>query len=320
MKENIIDSLRQSARKLVRELGMLQLNMSRTNRTPQHWHALIEIMNAPDITIAQLGHILLLSPSNISRIVSALIKEKLVIAKHGSDKREKYLQITSQGKRELNHIDEFSIIKIKNALEYLTEEDQQQIVVAMQKYADALKESRLFIDKIRMHTLSTSRVLRKQIISMIENIQAKEFSIPVTEDLNIGILKAEEEYYFNHSCNFWYAVDDAGTIIGSIGLKKINQHDAEIKKFFVSKAYRGKSVARKLLHTLVKAAVKHRFTCLYLGTVDILHAAQRFYEKNGFTRINASDLPADFIKCELDSVFFKVKTKDLQIKLASQVE
>lgn len=88
----------------------------------------------------------------------------------------------------------------------------------------------------------------------------------------------------------------------------------------MSKAYRGKSVARKLLQTLVKAAVKHKFTYLYLGTVDILHAAQRFYEKNGFSRINSSDLPSDFIKCELDSVFFKVKTKDLQAKLATQVE
>jgi len=316
----VIDDLRRSARKLVRELGMLQLNMSRSNRTPQHWHALIEIMNEPDITIAKLGHMLLLSPSNMSRIVSSLAKEKLLVARNGSDKREKYLQITPKGRIELDHIDEFSIIKIKAALEYLTEEDQRQIINAMQKYADALKESRLFREKIKIHTLSTSRVLRKQIIGMIEDIQKQEFLLPITDELNISILKAEDDYYFNHSCNFWYAVDDAGTIIGSIGLKKINRHDAEIKKFFVSKAYRGKAVARKLLHVLLKAAVKHKFTYLYLGTVDILHAALRFYEKYDFTRINAADLPAEFIKCELDNVFFKVQTKALQAKLAAQME
>ena len=144
--------------------------------------------------------------------------------------------------------------------------------------------------------------------------------MPVTDELNISIFKAEDDYYFNHSCNFWYAVDDNGTIIGSIGLKKINLHDAEIKKFFVSKSYRGKGVARKLLHTLLKAAVKHRFTYLYLGTVDTLHAAQRFYGKYDFSRINSSDLPSDFIKCELDTVFFKVKIKELQTRLAAQME
>lgn len=318
--KDVIDSLRHAARKLVRELGMLQLNMSRTNRTPQHWHALIEIMNEPNITIAKLGHMLLLSSSNMSRIVSALIDEKLVHASNGTDKREKYLQITQKGKLELNHIDEFSIIKIKDALEYLTVEDQLQIIDGMQKYADALNKSRLFREKIKIHTLSTSRPLRKQIISMIECIQKQEFSIPVTDDINIGILKAEDEYYFNRSCNFWYAVDDTGTVIGSIGLKKINKHDAEIKKFFVSKSYRGKGVSRKLLYTLLTAAMKHRFSHLYLGTVDILHAAKRFYEKNGFIRIDARRVPSEFIKCELDTVFFKGKTKELQARLAAQME
>lgn len=318
--KNVIDSLRYAARKLIRELGILQLNMSRNNRRPQHWHALIEIMNEPNITIAKLGQLLLLSSSNISRIVSALIKEGLVVINNGIDKREKYLQITTKGRLELNHIDEFSIIKIKDALEYLTEEDQRQIIDAMQKYSDALNKSRLFREKIKIHTLSTSRALRKQIISMIEGIQKQEFSIPVTDELNIGILKAEDEYYYNHSCNFWYAVDDAGKVIGSIGLKKINQHDAEIKKFFVTKSYRGKGVSKKLLYTLLTSAMKHRFTHLYLGTVDILHAAKRFYEKNGFICIDSSKLPSEFIKCELDTVFFKGKTKELLTRLSAQME
>src|SRR5690242_5479471 len=113
--EEVIERLRQAARKLVRELGMLQLNMSRTNRTPQHWHTLIEIMNEPNITIAKLGQLLLLSSSNMSRIVSVLIKEKLVDVSNGADKREKYLQITPKGRLELNQIDEFSITKIKDA-------------------------------------------------------------------------------------------------------------------------------------------------------------------------------------------------------------
>lgn len=317
---NVIENLRQAARKLVRELGVLQLNMSRTNRTPQHWHALIEIKNEPNITIANLGHLLLLTPSNMSRIVSALVKEGLVDVGSGVDKREKYLQITAKGNQELHHIDEFSVTKVKEALEYLTVEDQQQIIAAMQKYADALYRSRSMRDKVKIHTLSTSRVLRKQIISMIESIQKQEFSIPVTEEINIGILKAENEYYFNHSCNFWYAVDDEGKIIGSIGLKKINKHDGEIKKFFVAKSYRGKGVARRLLSTLLTAAVKHRFSHLYLGTVDVLHAAKRFYEKSGFVRIPAAKLPAEFIKCELDTLFFKSNTGELQAKLSKSIQ
>lgn len=320
MKKNVISELRHSARKLIRELGMLKLNMSRSNRAPQHWHTLIEISNEPNITMSKLGQLLLLSSSSMSRIVNALLKEKLISYNPGSDKREKHLQISQKGLLELKYIDEFSTIKIKGALEFLDVNDQNHIIEALQKYANALEKSRVSREQIKIHTLSTSRIMRKQIIHMIENIQKNEFNLPITNEINSCILRAEEEFYFNRSYNFWYAVDQVGTIIGSIGLKKIDKDNAEIKKFFVTDKYRGKGVAGKLVQMLLKSAEKHRFKNLYLGTVDILHAAHRFYEKYGFSRINEADLPSNFDKCPIDTVFFKTKIKDLQTKIEALVE
>lgn len=319
IKENIISELRHAARKLIRELGVLKLNIPR-NRAPQHWHTLIEIANEPNITISKLGHVLLLSSSSTSRIVKSLMKDGLVLSKDGLDKREKYLQITAKGLHEIKHIDEFSHLKIKGALEFLSEEDQNQIIDAMKKYSNALEKSRTSQEEIKIHTLSTSRTLRKQIIHMIETIQKHEFSLPITNEINACILKAENNFYFNKSYNFWYAINKDGAIIGSIGLKKINNDSAEIKKLFVNKKYRGKGVSRKLLNSLVKAASKHQFKYLYLGTVDILHAAQRFYEKHRFLRIAEEDLPLEFSKCSLDKIFYKVKIKDLKDSLSSQME
>jgi DNA-binding MarR family transcriptional regulator/N-acetylglutamate synthase-like GNAT family acetyltransferase len=304
-----IQLLRHSARKLIRELGVLELDKANLNRTPQHWHALIEIMNTPNITLAKLGHLLLLPPSTMSRVINNLLKEKMIMTTTGSDKREKYLSITPKGLAEIKLIDDFSHQKIIRALKFLTEEDQHDIIMGIQKYADALEKSRLLSEQIKIHTLSTSRALRKQIINMISNIQINEFSIPITDDINAGILKAEEEYYFNQSYNFWYAVDNTGNMIGSIGLKKIDDHTGELKKFFVHQNYRGKGLAKKLLATLFKAAHKHQFKYLYLGTVDILKAAHRFYEKSGFTRITENKLPANFSKCRLDTLFFKLTLK-----------
>lgn len=305
MNENIIGELRNSARKLVRELGILTLNMSK-NRAPQHWHTLIEVANEPNITISKLSQLLLLTSSSMSKIVKSLINEKLIIASDGVDKREKQLQITDKGLNEIKHIDDYSLIKIKGALEYLNKTDIVQIVYAMNKYSYALEMSRLSRDKVKIHTLSTSRTLRKQIIRMIENIQKIEYSLPVGDEINNCILKAEQEFYFNHSCNFWYAADDAGEIIGSIGLKKIGSNKSEIKKFFVHEKYRGKGISQKLLITLVKASIKHQIKYLYLGTVDTLHAAHRFYEKNGFEQISVDELPKQFEKCPIDKIFYRV--------------
>jgi N-acetylglutamate synthase-like GNAT family acetyltransferase/DNA-binding MarR family transcriptional regulator len=310
--KNVIDQLRHAARKLVRELGILQLNTSRSSRPPHYWHTLIEIAQSPDITISKLGNLLLISSSSMSRIVNDLLKEKLVAYRDGSDKREKYLQITSKGGTELKKIDEFSRDKVKGALQYLNETDQHAIIDAINKYASALESNRTAIDQVKIHTLSTSRLIRKQIINLIETIQNEEFKLNAPKHINECILKAESEFYFNNSYNFWYAVDHSGMIIGSVGLKKVNRHCAEIKKYFVHPSYRGKGVAQKLLSVVAKSAVKHQFKTLYLGTVGSLTRSHRFYEKHGFIRINKSELPTGFQKCETDSLFYKVTVKNLE--------
>lgn len=320
MSINTIDELRNAARKLIRELGMLQLNTSQSNRAPQHWHAMIEIANQPNITLSELSRLLVLTPSTMSRVVTALAKEKLIVLQKGDDKREKYLTITKIGLGELNIINEYSQIKIKGALEYINEKEQTSIIDALYLYSNALEKSRLVRERIKIHTLSTSRIIRKQIIKMIQHIQANEYHLKITNDINMGILKAEEEYYFNKSYNFWYAADEDGNIIGSIGLKRIDKKSAEIKKFFVRADYRGKGVAKKLLQVLLKSCDKHKFTNLYLGTVSSLHAAHRFYEKYHFTSIKETALPAIFEKCPIDTLFFKGNVKDIKDKIVDHPE
>ncbi len=72
MKE-YISILRKESRKLVRELGLLQLNQSSKGTMSSHWHALIEIHKEPGITLTALSKILVLSVSTISRIIDALV-------------------------------------------------------------------------------------------------------------------------------------------------------------------------------------------------------------------------------------------------------
>jgi DNA-binding MarR family transcriptional regulator/N-acetylglutamate synthase-like GNAT family acetyltransferase len=307
MIENKIDNLRHLSRKLIRELGMLQLNSASSGQTPQHWHALIEISKQQGLTISRLGHMLLLSVSSMSRIVNVLVKQGYVTISNGADKREKYLTITETGLKEISRIDEFSNSKIKGAFDFLSESEQADIILAIEKYGLALEKSRRLKEGVKILKLSTSRTIRKQIVQMIDHIQKNEFQIPVTDDINSCILRAEDDFYFGNAYNFWYATNEEGTVIGSIGLKRLNASDTEIKKFFVAKEFRGKGVARELLKHALKAASKHGFVSLYLGTVDRLKAAQRFYEKHGFQRIAKKELPKEFDICPVDTEFFACK-------------
>lgn len=310
-----IDLLRHHSRKLIRELGMLQLNKVDAKEQPSYWHTLIEINKEPDITISKLCQLLLISKPTLSRIVTSLVKDGLITVQEGIDKRERFLRVTEQGKEKINYIDQYSNVKIKRAFHFLTDEDIDGLINSLDKYASALEKSRLIRDQIKVLRLSASRTLRKQIIHMIEQIQKDEFNIPVTPEINAPILRAEEEYYYHNTCNFWYAVDAQGTIIGCIGLKKISDKQGEVKKFFLTPEYRGLGIAQLLLHTLVKNALKHGFEELFLGTVEQLKAAQRFYEKNGFKSITSNMLPEQFELCPLDTRFYKGETKKMESML-----
>ena len=307
-----IESLREASRKLVRELGMLELDQSKIHETPAHWHALIEISKNPGVTISKVGQGLLLSPSKISRLISRLSKEGLLEMRTGHDKREKFLYLTDAGALALKKIDTFSENKIKGAFAFLKDAEVNHIIESIHLYGSALEKSRVMKESVKILTLSKSRAMRQQIISMIETIQKGEFSIPITPDINLSVFKAEQHFYYDNTCNFWYATDAQGAVIGSIGLKKVNEHCGELKKFFVHSSYRGKGVAQQLIQTLLRAASKHGFEYLVLGTVDKLQAARRFYERCGFKEIAKSQLPENFDLCPLDTVFYEARVGELR--------
>ncbi|CEG56602.1 bifunctional helix-turn-helix transcriptional regulator/GNAT family N-acetyltransferase [Legionella fallonii] len=316
MNNDSIDLLRHYSRKLVRELGMLQLNKMEAKEQPSYWHTLIEINKEPDLTVSKLSQLLLISLPTASRIVFTLIKDGLVTTREGLDKRERFLNITDKGREKIDYIDDYSNNKIKRAFHFLTLEERTQLINSIEKYANALEKGRQIRDQVKILRLSSSRTLRKQIISMIEHIQVQEFNLPITPEINAPILKAEEEYYYHRTCNFWYATDDKGAIIGCIGLKKLNEKQAEVKKFFVISEYRGLGVAQQLMHHLVKSSLKHGFEELFLGTVGVLDAAQRFYVKNGFRIIKKELLPKQFQLCLLDTHFYGGDTHEIQKALS----
>ncbi|MBC7827442.1 MAG: GNAT family N-acetyltransferase, partial [Chitinophagaceae bacterium] len=89
----------------------------------------------------------------------------------------------------------------------------------------------------------------------------------------------------------------------------IGDHAGAIRKMFVRKDLRGKKtgIAQKLLETLLNYAEEKDLIDLYLGTVPVLKAALRFYERNEFKLIAVENLPSYFPRMKADSVFYHLK-------------
>lgn len=144
-----------------------------------------------------------------------------------------------------------------------------------------------------------------QAVDLILPIQQIEFNVPVTLEAQPDLLDIDQ-YYYRDGGGFWGAFHN-GELVGTIALLNIGHHSGAIRKMFVKKEFRGKEfgIAQALLDTLFGFCADHRIHHLYLGTVDALKAAQRFYEKNGFSRIAMEDLPSWFPRMAVDTIFYE---------------
>ncbi len=84
-------------------------------------------------------------------------------------------------------------------------------------------------------------------------------------------------------------------------------HRGALRKMFVHKNFRGKEygVGQTLLNTVLEWAKQKKINEILLGTTEKFIAAQRFYEKNGFTEIEKRLLPGEFPVMEVDVKFYK---------------
>lgn len=142
------------------------------------------------------------------------------------------------------------------------------------------------------------------VIDIILPIQQIEFNVPITLNDQPDLLDIENAYYETGG-GFWGAKVNE-ELAGTIALLKFDHSSAAIRKMFVKKEFRGKelSLAQRLLETLIEYCKDNGIQHLYLGTVSVLQAAMRFYERNGFEQIEKSALPKLFPLMSADNVFY----------------
>jgi len=146
---------------------------------------------------------------------------------------------------------------------------------------------------------------KQQIIDLILDIQRNEFGVPITLEAQPD-LKSIPSFYQKDNGNFWVAIIE-NKIVGTIALLDIGNSRGALRKMFVHKDFRGKEygIGQALLNTLLEWARQNNFKEILLGTTEKFIAAQRFYEKNGFSEIDKQLLPKEFPVMEVDVKFYK---------------
>ena len=139
---------------------------------------------------------------------------------------------------------------------------------------------------------------------LIRGIQKNEFGF-TKEKFSQPELLDIENFYIRSGGNFWVAyINDL--LVGTCALLDLGNGVAKLGRMFVHPDYRGKplQIAQKLFDFSVKWAKTKNLFIICLETTPEPCAAHKFYIKNEFAEVKASDFPPEYHLCPYPSRYF----------------
>jgi ribosomal protein S18 acetylase RimI-like enzyme len=80
---------------------------------------------------------------------------------------------------------------------------------------------------------------------------------------------------------------DNENVIGCVGLKDLDSNICEMKRLYVSDAYKGKGIGKKLTEKIIEEAKIKNYEKMRLDTLNTMETALDIYYKNGFYKIES---------------------------------
>lgn len=106
------------------------------------------------------------------------------------------------------------------------------------------------------------------------------------------------EIYDKPGHAYWVVEDEQGNIVGGSGIGSLTEEVCELQKMYLLPQARGTGVAQQLMRLCLEFAAKYYKKC-YLETFGNMLAANRFYQKNGFTKLSAPYLQTEHFSCDV---------------------
>ena len=106
------------------------------------------------------------------------------------------------------------------------------------------------------------------------------------------------EIYSTPGNRYWVAEDETGEIVGGTGIGRLTDTVCELQKMYCLPEARGTGLAGRLMAIALDYARDYYAQC-YLETLDNMTAAQRFYEKHGFTRTEIAPVQTAHFACQV---------------------
>lgn len=258
-----------------------------TDLPPSAVHALIEIDARDGISARDLGGILRLEKSSVSRMLRKLVLSGDVLEEpDAEDARTKKLSLSMAGRKRVAAIHAFARAQVAGALERLPSEHHRTVLDGLCLYADALAtkgDAPSIVPQVEIVAGYRPRLVAR-VTEMHVLYYAREAGFGQRfETVVAGGLAAFCDHLATPANEIWAALKDE-RIVGAIAIdgEELGVGISHLRWFIVDDEMRGTGVGRRLLETALAFSDAQCFTETHLWTFAGLHAARHLYEKNGF--------------------------------------
>lgn len=282
-----VDVVRQFNRFYTRRIGVLGEGLLQSSFTLTQARVLFELAHRGQASAGEICEALELDPGYLSRILRNFGKRRLVTrTRSREDSRRITLSLTTAGRKVFDELDRSSHEATALMLSGLRPSDRQRLVASMQEVAHTLGAG--------SSKVSEEIVLRAHrpgdigwAIERHGQLYADEFGWSVEFEALVASLFASFVSSQEPACERLWIAEIGGERVGCVFVVR-NQEDAavaQLRCLLVDPKARGKGVGQRLVQECIAFAKLAGFRKMVLWTNDILVAARRIYEAEGFCLI-----------------------------------
>src|SRR5215472_9210760 len=275
-----VSAIRAFNRFYTRKIGVVD-GMASSPFSLAEARVLYELAHREQPTATDIRKELGLDAGYMSRILHEFERRKLVTRQRSkTDERQKFLSLTTRGRRAFAPLDQRSNRDVAAMLEELSPAARKQLVDAAQSMRGLLG------DKPEPKTPYLLRQHEPGDMGWIVHRQAILYAEEYGWDETYEALAAEIVAQFIRNYDpkrerCWIAERD-GARVGAVFVAKASEEVAKLRLLHVEPEARGLGIGKRLVEECVLFARQAGYQKMTLWTQSILHAARRIYEQVGF--------------------------------------
>ncbi|MEM8636997.1 MAG: bifunctional helix-turn-helix transcriptional regulator/GNAT family N-acetyltransferase [Pseudomonadota bacterium] len=282
-----IDKLRAASREIVRELGFMQKGLAGTTLSPSAVHTIIELGYGTVTNASDLGNMLHLEKSSVSRLVQKLNEDGLIEAKSNlADRRSRQIGLTKEGKALLKSLEDYGRQQMRSAFEHLATDDLKKVETGLTLFAKALRGERssgFNPSAVELRQGYCPGVLAS-VVGLHATYYARNYGFGAVFERKVATEMSEFMGRIENPINTTFSAFLGDTLLGSISLdgEDLEGGVSHLRWFIVSPESQGTGIGNLLLEEATSFIDAAGFERTRLWTFKGLEAARHLYEKHGF--------------------------------------